>query len=293
MKAPSNEFSNSGAASESMLSRLLSVDELLIRPTTEQIEEAYSADENSGRSLQRISLERFQELEQCIRNSPADPAPYEELAQIYIQQNRWKDARRVLDQGVSHNPQYEPLLMLREETMLQGSRQELDTARRVHRQQRTVENEQYLTRCELDLANLRYAVCEARIARHPGQLELNIPCAIALRQLGRMEEAISKLRAAQSSPALRARASLQLGMCYQQTGRVLEALEAYRRASLFRAPPPPIEVRQRALQLAAELAEEHGLIHAARQYLQALLENPIQDVQSVRRKLEVLSSKSL
>ncbi len=102
MKSPTDEYANSGSASESMLSRLLSVDELLIRPTAEQAEE--SLFEPAKAPAARISLERFQELEQCIRNSPADPAPYLELAQIYIEQERWKDARRVLDQGCNHNP---------------------------------------------------------------------------------------------------------------------------------------------------------------------------------------------
>ncbi len=291
MKSPTDEYANSGSASESMLSRLLSVDELLIRPTAEQAEE--SLFEPAKAPAARISLERFQELEQCIRNSPADPAPYLELAQIYIQQERWKDARRVLDQGCNHNPEHEQLVILREETMLQSSHRELDAARRFLRQNRTVENEQHLSRCEIDLANLRYAVCESRLSRHPEQKELNIPCAIALRQLGRMEEAIAKLKMAQSEPSLRARASLQLGMCYQQTGDILEALAAYRRASLFRAPPPPTEIRQRALQLAAELAEEHGMVHAAIQYLQALLESPHPQTMAIRKKLEILTTKPL
>ena len=293
MKSPTNEHANSGSASESMLSRLLSVDELLIRPTAEQAEESLFEPPKSANSSPRISLERFQELEQCIRNSPADPAPYLELAQIYIQQERWKDARRVLDQGCNHNPEHEELLVLREETMLQGSHRELDAARRYLRQNRSVENEQHLSRCEIDLANLRYAVCESRLARHPNQKELNIPCAIALRQLGRMDEAIDRLKAAQAEPSLRARASLQLGMCYQQTGQVLEALSAYRRAALFRAPPPATDIRQRALQLAAELSEEHGMVHAAIQYLQALLETPNPDTISIRKKLEILSVKPL
>ncbi len=106
---------------------------------------------------------------------------------------------------------------------------------------------------ETDLANLRLSVCEARLARHPEQLDLLIPCAIALRQLGRMDEAVERLRKAQGEPSLRSRASLQLGMCLQQMGDVTGALGAYRKAALYRSPAPSPDLKKRALELAAEL----------------------------------------
>ncbi|MFY8201667.1 MAG: hypothetical protein ACOVLE_13405, partial [Pirellula staleyi] len=110
-----------------------------------------------------------------------------------------------------------------------------------------------------------------RYRRHPDQREILINWAIGLRQLSRFEEAVELLNKATEAPELRARASLQLGMCYQTLNRPLEALSAFRKASLFRVPPPEPKIRQRALELALELAEELSLIDSARYYAEQLL----------------------
>lgn len=268
MKSTPSKMGSSTEAGQKALSQFTTVDELLIRPSADQSDLVGQ----ETKQAPRISLERFQELEQCIRNSPADPEPYEELANIYYSQQRWKDARRVLDQGVAHNPNYEPMMVLREEAMLQSSKQELEYAQKQLRNSKSPENEQYLQRCELDIANLRLAVCEARLARHPEQKDLYVSCGIALRQLGRIDEAIVRLEKASNDPAMRARACLQLGFCYQQLGKVVEALGAFRKAAFYRAPPPTPEIKQRALEIAAELSEEAGLIQSAILYNQLLLE---------------------
>ncbi len=293
MKSENSNFSSSTEAGEKILSRFLSVDELLIRPSADMTIDTLAGDDESKKVQPRISLVRFQELEQCIRNFPADPAPYEELARIYFDQERWRDARRVLDLGVTHNPNYEPMLVLREESMLQSATQELENAKKQLRRNRSEENEQHRLRCETDLANLRLSVCEARLARHPEQLDLLIPCAIALRQLGRMDEAVERLRKAQGEPSLRSRASLQLGMCLQQIGDVTGALGAYRKAALYRSPAPSPDLKKRALELAAELAEQQGMIHSAMQYTQLLIDANPTEAESLRQKLKALSSAPL
>ena len=92
-----------------------------------------------------------------------------------------------------------------------------------------------------------------------------------MRQLGRFDDAIELLTKAAAEPDLRARASLQLGMCYQTLSRPLDALAAFRLASMFRAPPPEPKIRQRALELALDLAEENSLIDSARFYAEQML----------------------
>lgn len=268
----------------------MGIDDLLLRPSAKSLD---ARDQADSQSSPRISLERFQELEQCIRNEPVDSEPYEELAKIYLSQDRWKDARRVLDAGIKHNPTSESLLVMREETSLQLSRQQLEAAKQLVAAKKSPENEQNLQRAELDLANLRLVVCEARMARHPEQLELVINCAIALRQLGRIPEAAAKLKTIQDVPEMRARACLQLGMCYQQLGRVTDALGAYRKAALYRAPSAPPEIKSRCLELAADLAEQSGLNHAALQYLQLWFELPGVNAKLIQRRIAKIKEAGL
>jgi len=51
----------------------------------------------------------------------------------------------------------------------------------------------------------------------------------------------------------------------------LEALAAFRKAALYRSPPPDPLIRTRALELAIAIAEENGLIDSARYYTEQLL----------------------
>ncbi len=218
-----------------------------------------------------IPLERFQHLEQEIRNSPANSQPYVELGQIYLNQERWNDAKRVLESGVQMCPECEPLVLMREELLLHQANQLLVHAKTTLAQDHSDENKYALEQAEVNYANERIRICRDRYTRHPEQKELLINWAIGLRQLGRSEEAIELLTRAAQEPELRARASLQLGMCFQTLSRPLDALAALRKASMFRAPPPEPKIRQRALELALDLAEESSLIDSARFYAEQLL----------------------
>jgi len=244
-----------------LLSRFADVDALFARPNLTA--------EPSKRGS--IPLERFQHLEQEIRNAPANSPPYLELGQIYINQERWSDAKRVLETGVQLCPECEPLVVLREELLLHQASELLHLAKTTLAQDPSETNKYGLEQAEINYANERIRVCRDRFGRHPEQKEILINWAIGLRQLARFDEAIELLNKAVAEPELRARASLQLGMCYQTLSRPLDALAAFRLASMFRAPRPEPKIRQRALELALELAEENSLIDSARFYAEQLL----------------------
>ncbi len=244
-----------------LLSRFVDIDALFSRPN------------NAPATSKKIPipLERFQHLEQEIRNAPANSQPYIELGQIYLNQERWSDAKRVLENGVQLCPESEPLVLMREELLLHQASQLLQQAKTALAQELTDENKHALEQAEVNYANERIRVCRDRFDRHPEQKEILINWAIGLRQLARFDEAIALLVKAADEPDLRARASLQLGMCYQTLNRPLDALSAFRKASLFRAPPPEPKIRQRALELALDLAEELALIDSARFYAEQML----------------------
>ncbi len=257
---PNSSVSPSQVGSK-LLARFVDVDSLFSRPAITPV------------STKKISipLERFQHLEQEIRNAPANSQPYVELGQIYINQERWADAKRVLETGVQLCPECDSLVLMREELILHQANQLLHQAKTTQAQDPSEENQYGLDQAEVNYANERIRVCRDRFGRHPEQKELLITWAIGLRQLARFDEAIELLVKAAEDPELRSRASLQLGMCYQTLGRSLDALAAFRKASLFRSPPPEPKIRQRALELAMDLAEEVSLIDSARFYAQQLL----------------------
>ncbi|MCA9131537.1 MAG: tetratricopeptide repeat protein [Planctomycetales bacterium] len=240
-----------------------------------------TAEETSATRV--VPLERFQQLEQVLRDTPINVDPYLELARIYLQNSRWGDAKRVLDLACARFPEHEESQFLREEAQIARSLQLHAEARQEHAAEPTRLTREKLERCNIELNVLRENVCRARLARHPDQIELNIPLATALYNLGQSPEAIRVLQQAVGSPKLRAIAALQLGRVLEKEQRIPEALSAYRRAALFRVPLPPLELRLQALSAAADLAERSQLIDSARRYVGLLLELRPDDAQLAAR----------
>ncbi|AMV35532.1 Tetratricopeptide repeat protein [Pirellula sp. SH-Sr6A] len=235
-----------------------------------------------------IPLVRFQQLEQEIRHAPAVAGPYEELATIYLQTERWTDARRVLDAGIKNCPEHEPIVRMHEDLQLTLATQLLDAAKKEAAQSPSDKARYDLEQAEINLLNERIRVCRDRFARHPDQTEILITLGIALRQSKRFEEAIEVLQVASRELALRARASLQMAMSYQSLGKPLDALSQFRRAALFRSPPPDPKVAMTALELASKLAEEVGLIDSAIYYLSELAKQAPKDSVAIEKKIDTL-----
>jgi tetratricopeptide (TPR) repeat protein len=285
--SPSSGKETPSQAGSKLLSKYSDTDGLLVRNSS-------AAKPEPQAKAPAIPLQRFQELEQAIRHSPANPEPYVELGQIYLQQERWSDAKRALDAGFQYCPECEPIVLMREDLVLHLAGQHVDEARRRHAQQPSEETKYALEQADINLANERIRVCNDRYHRRPDQKEILITWAVALRQLGRHDEALSKLSDAAQEPSLRARASLQLGMCLQTLDRPLDALAAFRKAALYRSPPPDLAVRNRALELAMHVADENGLIDSARYYAERLHEScDSSQRESVAREMYRLREKDL
>lgn len=266
----------------------LTPDDLLIRRSPVELDRWLEGNEPAP-AAPAVALERFQTLEHVIRDNPLTVAPYLELARIYLQRNRWVDAKRVLEQATQRFPEHEEACFLYEEAQLARSLQLHWEAQAAQRDEPTRLTEESLDRSRVELNVLRERICRARLQRHPQQLELYLPLATALTNLGRSSEALTCLQTALTQPKLRSSAAWQLGQLYESMQRVPEALSAYRRAALFRVPPPPLELKRRALASAADLAERAGLIDSARRYVALLLELEPSSLELKARHLRLLA----
>lgn len=249
----------------------LTPDDLLIRRRALEPDGELLADERA-KSARSVPLERFQALEHVIRDNPLTVEPYLELAGYYLSSQRWTDARRVLENACQRFPGEERSQFLLEESQLARSLQLNSEAEQAQRAEPTQLTQAALDKSQLELNALRERICRGRLQRHPEQLQLYLPLATALHGLGQSEKAIESLRLATQAPKLRSAAAFQLGQLLEEVGRIPEALSAYRRAALFRVPPPPRELKLRALAAAADLAERSRLIDSARRYVGLLVE---------------------
>jgi tetratricopeptide (TPR) repeat protein len=285
MDEPNTKTTSPSQAGNHLLAKFADVEALLLRSPSEEARPSRPT---------AIPLNRCQELEQSIKHAPANVDAYLELGRIYLDQQRWGDAKRVLDAGVQYCNECEPLLLMREDLTLLMASHMVDEAKLRSAQRPTAENRYDLEQAEINMANERIRVCSHRFGRRPTEKEILIPWAIALRQLGRHDEAVDLLQRAAEEPALRARASLQLGMCLQFLARPLEALAALRKASLFRSPPPDPAIRMRALELATAIAEENSLIDSAIYYSVELVKSVSPDQRSIwETKIGELKARSL
>ncbi len=190
----------------------LKPDDLLLRNTPVSQDRWTEVEQSADGSPKRaVRLERFQELEQIIRNNPVHPEPYVELARIYLHQEKWMDAKRILDRAAEQFSSDEDVLFLREESQLARSLHLLSCAEAEYKRVPNDASEKELQRAKIDLNSMREKVCRARLVRHPDHLELTIPLADALEGLDRSEESIEYLRRAALDPELRAQANLKLG----------------------------------------------------------------------------------
>jgi tetratricopeptide (TPR) repeat protein len=218
----------------------------------------------------KVTRRRQQELEQEIRHAPADVNIYLELARIYRTQQRHVDAVRVLERGSQHLADDVQLKWELEESQLARSLQRLTTAREVALQRPTEEHQLDLNRARTEWAVRRVEVCRARLSREPSQAKLQVILAEGLRDLGQFDEALREVEPATSSEEDAPAAHWVRGQCLLVLGRPLEALSAWRAASLRRSNPAPSEIRSRALRAATNLALQHGFYASAQRYLDEL-----------------------
>jgi tetratricopeptide (TPR) repeat protein len=270
---------------EQALAKLADLDSVILRPKPSDPSAALDTTAGADR---RIALLEHQELEQQIKHAPADPLPYVKLAKLYQSQGRWKDTLRVLEAGVQHNADYEPLVELREDLLLAAAEKERDEALHAHLQRPTAESALQCEGRERNLAEEQLRFCRQRLARHPAQTELKLMWAKALRMLGRYEEAIHLWNAIPLPSSLRARVQYELGLNYQLSGRALQAISHFRQAALFRDPAPPADIKLAALKAGMELAEKLHMIETALHFGGEWLQLPTAPTEMLRKRLLAL-----
>ncbi len=206
-----------------------------------------------------VRLERRQQLEHHLKQSPTDLDAYLELGRIYRAENRPADARRILRQAAEIFPDEEPVRWELEEAVLARSLQQLREVTELAERLDTLETERELGRCKADWAARRIEVCRARLERDPSKKHLRISLAEAKYDAGDYEESLQELDHVINDDDLSPVANLLRGRCLLEMGKDVEAMKALRAAALRRAVVAPLRVRVHALRLLCDAAERLGV----------------------------------
>ena len=243
-------------------------DELLRR--NPGAEATSSLDESAELPDTKVRLERRQELEHHLKQSPTDRDAYLELGRIYRAEDRPADARRILQQAIEIFPDEESILWECEEAILARSLQQLRNVTELAENLDTAETEHELQRSKADWAARRIEVCRARLARMPEKLNLRVSLADAMYDAGDFQDALSELDPVLNDDELAPSAYLLRGRCLLELGKDVDAMKALRASALRRAVVAPLSIRVQALRLLCQAAERLGVLLTLEKYQQHL-----------------------
>lgn len=218
----------------------------------------------------KVALNRRQQLEQRLKESPTDREASLELGRLYRTENRPADARRVLARATEFFPADATLRWEHEEAILARSLQQLRETRELAQRLGTDRTDRDVKRCQDDWAHRRIEICRARLNRDPSLSHLRIVLAEALHDAGRPTEAMEELEPVLDHDQLSPTAHLIQGQCLLSLHQPLDAMAALRRAALRRAVPAPIRIKIAALKLLCETARKLETTLTLQQYQQHL-----------------------
>ena len=207
----------------------------------------------------KLRLERKQELEHHLKESPTDLEAFLELGRIYRNENRPLDARRILQQAIQIFPDETELIWEHEEAVLARSLQQLREVTELSQKLNTAETDRELKRSQNDWACRRMDVCLARLSRDPSLVHLRVALGEAMYDAGMYEGAIDELDFVLDNDDLSPAAYLIRGRCLLAMGRDVEAMTSLRAAALRRSVVAPVRTRIIALRLLCETAERLGV----------------------------------
>lgn len=242
----------------------------LLRSSTDTPKDAPEKTEEPAEKAPRVERSRRQELEHHLKTSPTDLDAFMELGRIYRSEHRPIDARRVLEQALEIFPDDLEVRWEYEEAVLARSLQQLREVAALSGKMNNPETERELKRCQDDWAHRRVEICRARLNRDSSLIHLRIILAEGLHDAGMHQSAIDELEPVLSSDELSPTAYLIQGQCLLSLGKDLEAMSAFRAASMRRSIVAPVRLRIAALRLLCSTAEKLGVTLTLGQYQQHL-----------------------
>ncbi|MCO6047542.1 tetratricopeptide repeat protein [Aeoliella sp. ICT_H6.2] len=229
-------------------------------PEPEAAEEALAAEPAKSREKQL--------LEQ-IRLYPAELENYRELADEYTQDERYRDAERVLQKALTVSSGDLDLRERLEEAQIRRLRQQTEVADRRAESEGTDEARKLARKMHAQANQVELEVFAARAERNPGNLTFQYELGLRLKRAGKFREAIQALQAARADNRRLADTQLHLGECFQKIEQFRLAMSSYE-AAVAAATDPSTDLHKLARYRAGVLAMGLGELDKAEKHLTEL-----------------------
>ena len=184
-----------------------------------------------------------QQLRQKIRNEPEKLPPYLELAQFYVNEERYRDADGLLAKAFEISDGDVDVREKWEDCQIRLLRQKIA-------QTKDPEAKKKLERAFLE-KDMEF--CRNRVERYPNNLPFKYDLGYRYMRLKRFDEAIRELQVAKNDPRKKGACMLVLGECFQQIKQFDLAMKHYD-AAIQEIPDREADSKKKAMYLAGRLA---------------------------------------
>ncbi len=220
-----------------------------------------------------------QRLLKKIQDEPAEIAPYLELAQHYVGEDRFAEAEDLFARAFELSDGDDDIREKWEDCQL----------RRLHQKIARAQDPEEKKRLQDEYFRKDVEFYKARVERYPGNLLFRFELGYRYMKTKQYAEAIRELQAAKNDPRRKGLCLLVLGECFQQIKQYRLAMSHYQEA-VKEIPERDAENRKRAYYLAGRLAMFLGDLPTAEKYLSYLagLDFTYKDVSKLLDKLAKL-----
>jgi tetratricopeptide (TPR) repeat protein len=225
---------------------------------------------SSLKSTAQDASERERELRGQIDAVPAEIPPYLELADLFISQERFREAQQVLTRALDASGGGDLTIRERiEDAQLRRAHEQVQIAKRRAEVEKSEEAKALAKRMAAQANQAELEVYAARSAREPGNLRLHYELGLRFKRAGKFREAIQAFQAASDDPRLEAQIQVQLGESFQHIRQFRLALGSFE-AAIAAADSMQLDTRKLALYRAGVLALEMDERERAEKYLTEL-----------------------
>ncbi len=234
---------------------------------------------NRPQQQQQAKLTEEQELQQKVAREPDHLPHYFELSQLYINEERFREAVEVLAKAYKVSKEDPDVREKWEDAQLRHLRQKIAKAK--DPEKRTKYQRAYFEK-ELD-------VCKKRVERYPGNLSFKYELGYRYLLTKQYPEAIRELQSARNDPRRKGVSMLALGQCFQQIKQYRLAMSHYESA-IQDIPDRDADNKKRALYYAGRLALALKDLDTAERHLAVLagLDFTYKDVSALLDKIAKL-----
>jgi hypothetical protein len=216
-----------------------------------------------------VPLTPIQTLENAIRDAPAIPELYVQLAELYVEAGREYDAERMLTKGqtATDDPR---VRTLREDITMRRLEGNVARAQQSVESRDTAEARATLADARTERDRVEMDIFVGRTRRDPHDRQARYELGRRLKRSGRLREAFVQFEAALPDDRLKPAVALEMGECLRDFGELAESLRHFRLAARAANEPDHSEFKKQALWQAVGICTRIKLSKLAQRYMNEL-----------------------